>query len=173
MLLYGDDYGKDPRAFIGSASDTKMIFFYGQLVTTGLAIILCSVIMFNISVPKTKICGSLEEQLTSQSIGLTIMVIIYGTTWGFAFLAYIYKPYIRFLDKETPDFFPIFQVLNAWSGVFVMLFLGMSSHGFRAGIFCKGSLTSSSLFKYMVDSKRRKAPATGRDKINDGLDTRN
>ena len=95
------------------------------------------------------------EQLTSQSTGLTIMVMIYGMTWGFAFPAYI-----RFPDKETPDFFPIFQVLNAWSGVFVMLFLGMSSSRFRAGIFGTGSLSGSPLFKYMVNSKRRKAHAT-------------
>ena len=155
MLLYGDDYGRDPRAFIGWANDTKMIFFYGQLVTAGLAVLLCSVIMFNISVPKTR-KDSVVEQLTSQSTGLTIMVMIYGMTWGFAFPAYI-----RFPDKETPDFFPIFQVLNAWSGVFVMLFLGMSSSRFRAGIFGTGSLSGSPLFKYMVNSKRRKAHATG------------
>ena len=166
MLLYGNDYGRDHRAFIGSTSDTKMIFLYGQLVTTGLAILLCSVIMFNISVPKIQIYGSLVEQFTSQSIGLMIMVMIYGTTWGFAFLAYI-----RFLDNETPDFFPIFQVLNAWSGVFVMLFLGMSSPRFRAGIFHTGSLNGSLLFKYMVESKRREAHATGRDNFSNGLDT--
>merc|ERR1712223_574765 len=139
--------------FIGWANDTKMIFFYGQLVTAGLAVLLCSVIMFNISVPKTR-KDSVVEQLTSQSTGLTIMVMIYGMTWGFAFPAYI-----RFPDKETPDFFPIFQVLNAWSGVFVMFFLGMSSSRFRAGLLGNGSLTGSPLFKYMASSKKRRRHA--------------
>lgn len=28
MFLYGDDYGKDPRGFIGWNNETKHIFFY-------------------------------------------------------------------------------------------------------------------------------------------------
>merc|ERR1712241_1392266 len=67
--------------------------------------------------------------------------------------------YIRFPDKETPDFFPIFQVLNAWSGVFIMFFLGMSSSRFRAGLLGNGSLTGSPLFKYMASSKKRRRHA--------------
>ena len=94
------------------------------------------------------------EQLSTQGTGLTVMVMIFAMTWGFAFPAYI-----RFPDKETPDFFPIFQVFNAWSGVFVMAFLGMSSSRFRAGLLGNGSLKGSPLFKYMVSSKRRKRHA--------------
>ena len=119
----------------------------------GLAVLLCAIITFNISTPQTR-KDSVVEQLSSQSTGLTIMVMIYAMTWGFAFPAYI-----RFPDKETPDFFPIFQVLNAWLGVFVMIFLGMSSSRFRAGIFGSGSLTGSPLFKYMVSSQNRKRHA--------------
>ena len=103
MFLYGDDYGRDPRAFIGWANDTKLIFFYGMLAAAGLSVILCFVIIFNISTPQTR-KDSVVEQLSSQGTGLTIMVMIFGMTWGFAFPAYI-----RFPDKETPDFFPIFQ----------------------------------------------------------------
>ena len=103
MFLYGDDYGRDPRAFIGWANDTKLVFFYAMLAAAGLSVILCFVIIFNISTPQTR-KDSVVEQLSSQGTGLTIMVMIFGMTWGFAFPAYI-----RFPDKETPDFFPIFQ----------------------------------------------------------------
>ena len=130
-----------------------MVFFYGIFAAAGLAVLLCFVIIFNISTPQTR-KDSVVEQLSSQSTGLTIMVMIYAMTWGFAFPAYI-----RFPDKETPDFFPIFQVLNAWTGVFIMIFLGMSSSRFRAGIFGNGSLSGSPLFKYMVSSKQRKRHA--------------
>lgn len=153
MFLYGDDYGRDPRAFIGWANDTKLVFFYAMLAAAGLSVILCFVIIFNISTPQTR-KDSVVEQLSSQGTGLTIMVMIFGMTWGFAFPAYI-----RFPDKETPDFFPIFQVLNAWSGVFVMIFLGMSSSRFRAGLFGNGSVGGSPLFKYMADSKKRRRHA--------------
>ena len=103
MFLHGDDYGRDPRAFIGWANDTKLVFFYAMLAAAGLSVILCFVIIFNISTPQTR-KDSVVEQLSSQGTGLTIMVMIFGMTWGFAFPAYI-----RFPDKETPDFFPIFQ----------------------------------------------------------------
>ena len=55
--------------------------------------------------------------------------------------------------------FSICLVLNAWSGVFVMIFLGMSSSRFRAGLFGNGSVGGSPLFKYMADSKKRRRHA--------------
>jgi len=157
MFLYGDDYGRDPRAFIGWANETKLSFFYAILTAAGLSVILCFVIIFNISTPQTR-KDSVVEQLSSQGTGLTIMVMIFGMTWGFAFPAYV-----RFPDKETPDFFPIFQVLNAWSGVFVVLFLGMSSSRFRAVLFGGGNMGGSALFKYMAsgDKSRRQQMAFG------------
>ena len=51
------------------------------------------------------------------------------------------------------------SVLNAWSGVFIMIFLGMSSSRFRAGLFGNGSVGGSPLFKYMADSKKRRRHA--------------
>jgi hypothetical protein len=39
MFLYGDDYGRDPRAFIGWANDTKLVFFYAMLAAAGKVII--------------------------------------------------------------------------------------------------------------------------------------
>ena len=103
MFLYGADYGRDPRAFIGWANETKLSFFYAMLSAAGVSVILCFVIIFNISTPQTR-KDSVVEQLSSQGTGLTIMVMTFSMTWGFAFPAYI-----RFPDKETPDFFPIFQ----------------------------------------------------------------
>ena len=35
MFLHGDDYGRDPRAFIGWANDTKLVFFYAMLAAAG------------------------------------------------------------------------------------------------------------------------------------------
>ncbi len=33
MYLYGDDYGRDPRCFIGWENDTKHVFFFLQMAT--------------------------------------------------------------------------------------------------------------------------------------------
>ena len=155
MFLHGDDYGRDPRAFIGWDNETKLIFFYQMLGAASISVVLCFVIIFNISTPQTR-KDSVVEQLSSQGTGLTIMVMIFAMTWSFAFPAYL-----RFPDRETPDFFPIFQVLNAWSGVFVMIFLGMSSSRFRAGLLGRGNLSGSPLFKYMANSSKKRRVAFG------------
>ena len=63
MFLHGDDYGRDPRAFIGWANDTKLVFFYAMLAAAGLSVILCFVIIFNISTPQTR-KDSVVEQLS-------------------------------------------------------------------------------------------------------------
>ncbi len=38
MLLYGDDFGKDPRCFIGWENETKNVFFYQQLTAVTVSI---------------------------------------------------------------------------------------------------------------------------------------
>ena len=68
---------KKQRFEIGWANETKMAFFYGHLVACGLAVLLCAIITFNISTPQTR-KDSVVEQLSSQSTGLTIMVMIYA-----------------------------------------------------------------------------------------------
>lgn len=65
LYLYGNDYGRDPRAFIGWFNETKMVFFYAILIAVGLSVLLCFVIVFNISTPKTR-KDSVVEQLSSQ-----------------------------------------------------------------------------------------------------------
>ena len=56
-----------------------------------------------------------------------MMSFVFCMTWWFGYPAYIRDP-----NKETPDFYPIFMVLNSWSGVFVFCLLGIVSKPFRA-----------------------------------------
>jgi hypothetical protein len=37
MFLYGKDYGKDPRCFIGWENDTKYVFFYQMLLVAAVS----------------------------------------------------------------------------------------------------------------------------------------
>ncbi len=99
-----------------------------------ISFLLCLVIVFNISLPQTR-KDSIVEQLSSQGTGLFIMVFIFFMTWGFAYPAYIRDP-----NSENPDFFPIFTLLNSWTGVFVFCLLGIVSKPFRATILGGGGL---------------------------------
>ena len=69
---------------------------------------------------------SLVEELWSVCRGLLAMVVIFCLTWSWAPLVYI-----RFPDLELPDFYPAFQVMNSWMGVFVFILLGVTSTRFR------------------------------------------
>jgi hypothetical protein len=68
------------------------------------------------------------------------MVSIFCMTWGFAYPAYIRDP-----NVESPDFYPIFTVLNSWTGVFVFCLLGVVSKPFRATLMGGGGLRVKTL----------------------------
>merc|ERR1719360_402701 len=46
--------------------------------------------------------------------------------WTFA-----YPAYIKFPGQEMPDFYPVFTLFNAWMGLVIFIFLGLSSKRFR------------------------------------------
>lgn len=51
-----------------------------------------------------------------------------------------YEGFFRFPGTELPDFYPIFVVLNSWSGFFIFCLLGVMSTPFRTSLFGGGSL---------------------------------
>ncbi len=86
------------------------------------------VVLFNITAPKTR-RESAIDQLTSQGNGLAIVIWLTCLCWGFG-----YATFINFPDKETPDFWPIFVVINSWMGVMFFMFLGVGSTKFRTAV---------------------------------------
>ena len=46
--------------------------------------------------------------------------------WLFA-----YPAYIKFPGVEMTNFYPVFTLFNAWMGVIIFIFLGLSSGRFR------------------------------------------
>ena len=57
---------------------------------------------------------------------MLILVLLFALTWAFAPLAYISFP-----SSEMPDFYPAFQVLNCFTGVYVFILIGLGSTRFR------------------------------------------
>lgn len=126
MFLYGEDYGKDPRCFIGWENSTKFVFFYHILIMVSVAFVLCLIVIVNLTTPQTR-RESIIDQLASQGRGMVITVFIWTITWYFG-----YPTYIRYPDHELPDFYPIFIILFSWFGVVMFIFLGLTSARFRA-----------------------------------------
>jgi len=86
IYIYGDDYGTDPRAFIGWENETKQIFFYLMHPVIAISVVFVLVILFNTATPQTR-KDSVMEQLSTQSYGLAVVVFIHALTWVFGYPA--------------------------------------------------------------------------------------
>ena len=66
------------------------------------------------------------EDLQVQGQGLAITNFLFVMVWSFG-----YPAYIKFPGQETLDFYPVFTLFNAWMGLCIFIFLGLSSKRFR------------------------------------------
>eukprot|EP00090_Calanus_glacialis_P035198 TRINITY_DN60141_c0_g1_i1.p1 TRINITY_DN60141_c0_g1~~TRINITY_DN60141_c0_g1_i1.p1 ORF type:complete len:923 (-),score=185.92 TRINITY_DN60141_c0_g1_i1:73-2841(-) len=140
------DFGDDPKCFVGWSNIVKWQFFLPLLVGAGLSFMAMVIVTCNLATPAIRKSSILEE-LSSISSGLIAMVVFYCITWAFGPLAYI-----RFPDLAIPDFFPVFQVMNSWLGVFVVILLGFCSTRFRVVI--AGSVKSRQ--KHILEGTTKK-----------------
>ena len=100
---------------------------------------LCFVIMFNLSTPKTRKIGVVDK-LEAQGQSLTVLVFLSSINWMFAYLAYM-----RYPDVEKPHFYPIFKVINSWFGLIIFGFMGLFSSHYRTVVLA-GSVNVSCLY---------------------------
>jgi len=122
------EMGTDPQCMVGWDNFVKWHLFSPIITAAGISLVLMFIVLCNLpnsAVRKT----SIIEELSSVAGGLLLTVFLFATTWAFGVLAYIKTP-----DIALPDFYPVFQVLNSWSGVTTFLFLGVSSTRFRTVI---------------------------------------
>merc|ERR1719228_2574239 len=124
-FLYGHDVGTDPDVFIGWENETKMPFFYMNYLALWTGLVLSAVVIFNASTPQTR-KEDVVEDLQVQGQGLAITNFLFVMVWVFA-----YPAYIKFPRKEMRDFYPVFTLFNAWMGLVIFIFLGLSSKRFR------------------------------------------
>ena len=71
------------------------------------------------------------------------MVFIHSATWGFS-----YPAFIRFPDIELSDFYPIFTVLNSFTGVFLFAFMGLGDPRFRKAIMAQSMRQKNLMMGY-------------------------
>ena len=68
-------------------------------------------------------------------VGLALLTLLFALNWTWFPLAYL-----KFDSLELPDFYPAYQVMNSWMGVFAFVGIGLSSQRFRDVIKRKKSL---------------------------------
>merc|ERR1711971_827748 len=94
-------------------------------VALGTALLLSGIVIFNASTPQTR-KEDVVEDLQVQGQGLLITNFLFVMVWLFA-----YPAYIKFPGREMRDFYPVFSIFNAWMGLIILIFLGLSSKRFR------------------------------------------
>jgi hypothetical protein len=147
--MHSNDYGSDPRAFIGWANETKQPFLYAMIGAGCISVCLCFVFLINLSFTQTRKCNVVEA-LAPKGQGLATTSFIFSLTWMFAYFAYWHEP-----DLERADSYPIFQLLNSWVGVFIFCFMGLGTKKFRNVFRCKEDQRDNKL-KYLIGDLRQK-----------------
>merc|ERR1712112_556516 len=102
-----------------------MPFFIMNDTALWVGLLLSVIVIFNSSTPQTR-KEDVVEDLQVQGQGLAITNFLFVMVWVFA-----YPAYIKFPDREMRDFYPVFTLFNAWMGLVIFVFLGLSSKRFR------------------------------------------
>ncbi|GAB6025808.1 LATrophilin [Chamberlinius hualienensis] len=118
------DYGMEPRCIVSWNDNLKWTLFAPVLIFGAFALGLTSATILNTSFAAVK-KEIVFEDVSSVAWGLLIVTVTFSLNWIFACLAYLDIEYM------SPDFYPIFQVLNAGMGFLVFIFMGLGSKRFR------------------------------------------
>ena len=116
------------RCMIGWQDEAKTLFL-GTVLSSGImSLILMLVVLCNIhtSALRKKI---FVQELSSLSRGLFFLTLIFALTWSWYPLTYF-----KLQHLELPDFYPAFQIVNSWMGVFTFVGIGLGSKRFRHAI---------------------------------------
>lgn len=125
IFLNLEGIGNDPRCMVGWENGVKLLFAAFVVAGAVAALLLMVVVILNIQTPAMR-KKSLVEEMSSLAQGMFFLVILYAVSWAWYPLSYL-----RFEGKELPDFYPAFQVLNSWMGLFVFIGVGLGSRRFR------------------------------------------
>ncbi|XP_050733458.1 uncharacterized protein LOC127007020 isoform X2 [Eriocheir sinensis] len=136
-----NDLGNDPRCFISWYNSPKEVFFAPQVVFCGVALFCAIVVVVNLHTAAFKNKPTLDDY-RSFSRGASLLIVYFSLTWSLAIVTYLH------LDLYI-NFYPVFQILNALSGVVLLLCLGVCSSRFRMVFTGQAKLRREKLLQYM------------------------
>lgn len=119
--------GTDPRCFISWTNEVKGVFFVPQLGFCMAAVFFVCIVFFNLHTSHLR-TGSILADYRSFSIGSSVLALYFCTTWAIGCAALI-----RWED-DMPNLYPIFEILNSFTGLVLLLSIGFGSRRFRMSI---------------------------------------
>ncbi|CAG0922095.1 unnamed protein product, partial [Notodromas monacha] len=119
------NYGNDPRCMISFDNDMKWVFFGPLLTLASVGFLFCAIVVCNVSTPALR-KDHIAEELSSVGQGLAVQTTYFLVTW----IAGVCGYFIYDWTVETPGFYALFQVLNAYTKKMIMQYLRNSNqHG--------------------------------------------
>ena len=113
------------RCMIGWNDDSKTLFLWLVLGSGILSLIMMLVVPCNMHTSALRKRIFVQE-LSSLAQGLIFVTLLFALTWSWYPLTYF-----KFSNLELPDFYPAFQIMNSWMGVFTFIGIGLGSKRFR------------------------------------------
>ncbi|CAG0888932.1 unnamed protein product [Darwinula stevensoni] len=119
-------YGTDLRCMISFDNDIKLIFFGPLIAFAIVGFLLAAIVACNLTAPRLRKDNTIAE-LVPVCKGLVVVQFYFDVTWIFGVVAYFHFNW----SDQQPSFYPLFQLLNAFTGVLILLFMGFYSPRFR------------------------------------------
>nr|XP_045598695.1 uncharacterized protein LOC123758371 [Procambarus clarkii] len=157
-LFFLFDLGEDPRCFISWANPAKIVFFGFQMFFVSISFICATIVLCNMATPALR-KDNLIDDYGSFCKGAAYVVLFFDVTWIFGLLCYLQ------LGFTYPDFYPIFQVLNSWTGLVIFLFMGMGSRRFNMVVAGQAKLRRQMLVGYAFGTPGAAAGADDTQKL--------
>ena len=110
---------------MGWENEAKFLFWALILGASLTSFILMLIVLCNIHTSALRKRIFVQE-MSSLAQGLTLLTLILTLNWTWFPLSYF-----RFDRLEYPNFYPAFQILNSFMGVFAFLGIGLGSQRFR------------------------------------------
>ncbi|XP_076321418.1 uncharacterized protein LOC143230950, partial [Tachypleus tridentatus] len=128
------EYGYDYRCLVGPTCEMKWLLIGPILALGGITLIWSLITVCNLSTPAIK-KHVVVLVLSAGTRALCVVSFLFVVTWIFGMLSFIDLG----LDYEkTPDFTPIFQIMNSLLGVFIVVMMGFGSPHFRSALCSRG-----------------------------------
>nr|XP_042907528.1 adhesion G-protein coupled receptor D1 [Parasteatoda tepidariorum] len=121
------NYGYDYRCLVGPTAGMRWLLVSPILISTMLALVFATLTCVNYGTPAVKKTVIVNE-LSSATRANLIVSVLFLCTWLCGVFALVD---LGFDGDEIPTFNPIFQILNACLGIFIVALIGFSSKHFR------------------------------------------
>ncbi|XP_042891645.1 adhesion G-protein coupled receptor D1-like [Penaeus japonicus] len=126
-LVFMRHLGTDPRCFISWTNEVKGVFFVPQLGFCSAAVFFVCIVFFNLHSATLRNADVLADY-KAFCIGASILALYFSTTWAIGCAALI-----RW-DAAVPNLYPIYEILNCFTGLVLLFTIGFGSRRFRLSL---------------------------------------